>query len=100
MKKEHLPSLFENPLVSNLIAPIGGRAAVRKLLFGSGVAALTLLGEAPGVSAASLGYQGVGQVRLLQLTGKALAKELAHLEALPEFHRAASLLKVRGFSQN
>jgi hypothetical protein len=50
------------------------------------------------VSAASLGYHGSGEVRLLQLTGKALARELARLEATSEFHRAADLLATQGFS--
>lgn len=91
-------TLFEHPIIKSITEPIGRRRVVRNLLFGSSVAALTpMLGSPPGVSAATLGYQGIGQVRILELTGKALQKELARIEATPEFHAVVSLVRSRGF---
>lgn len=86
--------------VKGLIDRVDRRGALKKLLFGAGVAAVTpILGGVPGVHAATLGVEGQ-EFKALELTGTALRSALAHLKTMPEYQTALADLGTKGFLVN
>jgi hypothetical protein len=86
--------------VKGLIDRVDRRGALKKLLFGAGVAAVTpILGGIPGVHAATLGVEGQ-EFKILELTGTSLRSALAHLKTMPEYQTALSNLGTKGFLVN
>jgi hypothetical protein len=77
----------------------GRRSLFTKVLFGGAAVALTpVLGSIPGVSAASFGFKGLENMRLLPLVGAGLKREQGAFSSLPQHKVSQHFLSTKGFT--
>ncbi len=93
-----MPNPFNSDVMKHLSSQVSRRSTLKKLFFGGSAAALTpMLGGVAGVHAASpLG--NATDSRAVELTGKALSKEIKALQAWSEYQQATRFLAGKGYA--
>src|SRR5579875_1682457 len=93
--KPRMQDLFEAPLLKKLTGSLDRRQALKRLLFGAGAASLApFVGNTMSVHAAALGT--ANDIRVIELTGRALQQEVKKCEALTEYHAGEAFLAKNG----